>query len=244
MITVMTYNVANGLVRPEALTALLRDSGADIVGLQEVAADQAAAIEATLADAYPHRFLLPLGIPGKGLLSKLPLLDVEPLPFYPRRPDLRARVVVAGTPTTVIVAHPPPPRFRHRLTPDEATRRQVASLIAAATAGGPAVLMGDFNAIAWTATYRRIAAAGLADAFRAAGRGTGVTLPKRLARWADGRNPLGKLPLPAVLRVDYVWVTGEVRPLAVWVGPHAGSDHLPVLARLAIDGAGGEPPER
>jgi endonuclease/exonuclease/phosphatase (EEP) superfamily protein YafD len=33
-------------------------------------------------------------------------------------------------------------------------------------------------------------------------------------------------------RIDYIWYTGDFRAARAWVGPDAGSDHLPVLAKL------------
>jgi vancomycin resistance protein VanJ len=36
-----------------------------------------------------------------------------------------------------------------------------------------------------------------------------------------------------VARVDYIWHTPDLVALEAWVGADAGSDHLPVLARLA-----------
>ena len=123
------------------------------------------------------------------------------------------------------------------LAADSATRAQIAGLVRAATAGGPAVLMGDFNLVERHPIYRQIAGAGLTDAFRAAGRGIGVTLPTRMARWAATGSRWGSIPLPPLVRVDYIWLTADLMPLVAWVGRHAGSDHLPVCVRLAHVGA-------
>ena len=102
----------------------------------------------------------------------------------------------------------------------------------------PAVLLGDLNLTARHPVYARLRGAGLRDAFRDAGRGRGATLPMRpghsgrLRRGWRGPRP-GPVPL---LRVDYVWHTPDLGALDCWVGPDAGSDHLPVLARLALGG--------
>ena len=111
---------------------------------------------------------------------------------------------------------------------------QIAGLIDHAHRGGPTVLMGDFNLPSRHPACKLIAGSGLVDAFHAVGRGIGQTLPKRMARWAYAGSPFGNIPLPAMLRVDYVWHTRHLRPLDSWVGDHAGSDHLPVFARLAF----------
>jgi len=226
-LTVMTFNLGAGLADPDRLVGVLRASGADIVGLQELAPGQAAAIERALADVYPFRLLHPLGIAGKGLLSRLPLRDAALLELFPGRPDARATVEAPGGPLTVVVAHPPPPRLGRRWAENAAAAAQLARLVAAATAGGPAVVLADVNRVAWQAACRRLAAAGLVDAFASAGRGRGATAPTRL-----GAGAAGRLALPPFLRIDYVWHTPHFRTLAAWTGEDAGSDHRPVLARL------------
>src|SRR3954452_15398814 len=75
--TVLTYNVGNGLAEASRLASFVRDSGADIVGLQEIDAHQAAALNGAAAEVYPYRVLLGSGFSGRGLLSKYPILDEE-----------------------------------------------------------------------------------------------------------------------------------------------------------------------
>lgn len=220
---VLTHNAGNGLAPPPTLTAVLRAAGADLVGLQEITSGQAAAVERDLADLYPYRVLYGEGIPGKGLLSKFPLRDVERLMLYPARPDLRATVEMEGADLTVIVAHPRPPGLHwNGFYMNAQSRAQIATLIRLATTGVPTVLLGDFNLTERTRLYAEIQRAGLIDAFRAAGRGQGWTLPTRYFR----------LPLTPMLRIDYIWHTAHLRAAAAWVGRDSGSDHLPVLARL------------
>jgi endonuclease/exonuclease/phosphatase (EEP) superfamily protein YafD len=221
---VMTHNAGNGLAPPATLAAVLRAAGADLVGLQEITAVQATALERDLADLYPHRVLYGEGIPGKGLLSKFPLRDVERLRLYPDRPDLRATVEMDGAALSVIVAHPRPPGFHwNGFYMNAHSLAQVAALIRLATTGAPTVLLGDFNLTDRARLYAEIRRAGLIDAFRAAGQGPGWTLPTRYFR----------LPLTPLLRIDYIWYTAHLRAAAAWVGRDSGSDHLPVLARMA-----------
>jgi endonuclease/exonuclease/phosphatase (EEP) superfamily protein YafD len=84
----------------------------------------------------------------------------------------------------------------------------------------------------------RLEEAGLRDAYRVAGDGGGFTAPTRLETLARSDLPLGDLPIPPLLRIDYVWVSAQWRVSDAWVGDSAGSDHLPVLARLALAPAG------
>jgi vancomycin resistance protein VanJ len=221
-VVVMTLNAGNGLAAPDRLVGVLRDSGADIIGLQELTEPQAEAIERELTGLYPYRAIFAGGIPGKGLLSMHPLAAVEQLDLYPARPDLWAAIHTGQGALSVIVAHPPPRNYRNGFPVDPATVAQITALIGLATSVAPAVLMGDFNATRRSATYARLAAAGLVDAFGTSGRRRGATLP---ARWA-------RLPLPPVARVDYIWHTPDLTSLGAWIGKDSGSDHLPVLARL------------
>jgi vancomycin resistance protein VanJ len=204
------------------LVAVIGDSGADIVGLQELTVAQADAIERHLVEPYPHRVLFGQGIPGKGLLSTFPIADVEQIDLYPARPDLRAVVRAGDRDLVVVVAHPPPRNYRKGFPVDQATIAQITGLITLATSGQPTIMVGDFNAVRRSATYARLAAAGLVDAFRAAGGRGGATLPARLAR----------VSLKPVVRVDYIWHTAHLSTLECWIGPECGSDHLPVLARI------------
>ena len=233
MLTVMTYNVGDGLAEPAQLVEMLRASAADIVGLQELAPNQAAAISRDLAAVYPYQVLHPDGIPGKGILSRFRLTETTQLDHHPGRPDLQGRVETPDGDLTVLVAHPPPPRFgRNRLHLDALSNAQIRQIIDSVSTGDPVVLLTDFNRISWHAAYRQLSSAGLIDAYAASGAGLGLTLPTRLAHPVSRNTPLGKMPLPPILRVDYVWHTRHFRTAESWLGKHAGSDHLPVLARL------------
>lgn len=231
-LTVLTYNTGLGLATAEGLAEALLAEGADIVGLQELD-ERLAHLGDLVRDVYPHQTLHPLGIPGKGILSRFPLTDAALLELMPGRPDLRATAQTPAGPAAVLVAHPPPFRVAPRRRPENAlAQQQVRTLAAAASAGPPAILLGDFNRVPGQETHRVLTAAGLVDAFAAAGRGWGGTLPTRLFGWAQRGHRLGEVPLPPLLRVDYIWHTRHFETVAAWTGPHAGSDHLPVIARL------------
>jgi vancomycin resistance protein VanJ len=231
-LTVMTYNVGNYLIAPDVLVAALRSSEADIVALQELTDEQAVAIERDLCDLYPYQVLYGYGIPGKGLLSRYPILEEELFYLQAQRlPHLRTTLTIDGAgpglqtmPITVIVAHPPPPsisRGGYHFHPHAAA--EIASLAQMATANGPCILMGDFNLSDQNDNYALLSDAGLTDAFRAVGWGFGATWP--------ARSRIGLLRV--LVRVDYIWYSAHFRAIRAWVGPDAGSDHLPVLAQLA-----------
>lgn len=221
--TIMTYNVGNGLARPQALAACLRASQADIIGLQELTHAQATAIDDELLDLYPYQALEPAGIPGKGLLSKFPILSRQRLELHPGRPDLVSVVDVDGSPLRLIVAHPPPPRVHPRqgIVPTELGGKQFAQLVRMAAQGEPTILLGDFNMRENQRVYWQLVHAGLIDAFRDVG-GRGFTFPTRR----------GPVPLRPLLRLDYIWHTSHFKAVGARIGSHAGSDHLPLLADM------------
>ncbi len=83
---------------------------------------------------------------------------------------------------------------------------------------GPVVVCGDFNTQPFDPRYRRLATV-LTDAYRATSTGFGYTL--------TARTP--------TKRVDYVWTRGLL-PLRTKLLSADTSDHLPLLAELALDG--------
>ncbi len=215
----LTYNVGNGLASPERLALALRASQADLIGLQELTVSQAAALDATLTDVYPYRALFGRGIPGKGLLSRFPFIELKHLEFHPHRPDLHVVVERGGAPMHVLVVHPPPPAPWTL----NARGRQFRRLKAMVDMDDPVLLLGDLNMMRWDQQYRMLRAAGLRDAFFTAGRGPRLTYPTRR----------GTLPLIPMVRLDYILHSSELTALDAWVGTDAGSDHLPLFARLA-----------
>ena len=234
----MTYNVGNGLAEAARLAAVLRQTAADVVGLQELAASQAERLTSDLVDVYPYQDLVPTGFSGKGLLSRHPILDQQQLPFYPDRPDLRVVIDVAGRSLSVVVAHPPPPRVTpSRISFDPAAVSQLDALSEVALDHPPGVLLGDLNMTPRHPLYARFVAAGLVDAFAVAGSGRGWTLPRRLGHASRFKHRLHGLPLRPVARVDYIWYTQGLCAEAAWLGADGGSDHLPVLARLTFSPA-------
>ncbi len=181
-----------------------------------------AVLDRDLADVYPYRVFNPSVIIGKGVLSRYPIREDSGLfTIATSMTHLRLVLDVDGRPLTVIVAHPPRPAFmqgRYVISPGTPT--DIATLAQMAVQGAPAILLGDFNATDQNSTHATLEAAGLTDAFRAVGWGFGATFP------ANAR------PVPPLVRIDYVWTTGEISAMRAWVGPDAGSDHLPLLADL------------
>jgi endonuclease/exonuclease/phosphatase (EEP) superfamily protein YafD len=223
-IRILTFNIGNGCGRPEALIPLLRSVDCDLVALQEVSADQASALQRELLDDYPHRVIEGRGVAGKALLSKHPIVAHEEWILLCGRPHLRAEVEISGRRLHLVVAHVP---LEHTLVSlVSPVFREIDALARATVAASAGLLVGDFNKTPFSLLHRRLRRHGLNDSFEEVGSGPGFTFP------VFGRY-LG-LPLPPLVRIDYVWHTSDLRAIGCRAGPDGGSDHLPVQAELAF----------
>lgn len=229
---VLSYNVGNGLAPADRLAHYLYYAEADIIGLQELADEQAEAIERHLSAVYPHRVLVPAGFAGKGLLSKFPILSSESIALANGRPDLIAQVDIGGRSAQVMVAHPRPPKVRvSGAIFDPVTLRQIHAVAKLATAGGPSMVLGDFNMTDRQPEHRLMTAAGLIDAFHEVGHSP-PSFPKRVGQPHRFGPRAQNIGLPPVIRIDYIWYTRDFIARSAGIGGDAGSDHLPVVAGI------------
>lgn len=230
---VLSYNVGNGLAPADRLVHYLYYAEADIIGLQELAEDQAEAIERYLYAAYPYRILHPDGFAGKGLLSKFPIVTSERHAFARGRPDLSAMVEIGQRLVRVVVAHPRPPRVSMSGTSfDPITLRQIQEVAKLATRGLPSLVLGDFNMTDRQPEHSILTAAGLIDAFNEVGSSVN-SFPKRIGNPHRFGVRTQNIGLPPVIRIDYIWYTREFIARSAGLGQDAGSDHLPVIAEIA-----------
>jgi endonuclease/exonuclease/phosphatase (EEP) superfamily protein YafD len=234
----MTCNVGNNRAAPEKLISAIKDAEADLVAFQELSDQQAQVLRKDLLSIYPHQAIYPGGFAGKALLSRFPILDSKQLHFSVTRPDLKTVVDIGGEEIKIISAHPPPPIMGwNGLKFDPPTWQQIKSLADLTVLENPAVLVGDFNLVDWSAEHKFLSRLGLKDAYQVAGRGTGNTLPRRIGPWKrllTLNRLLSWVPLIPLLRVDYIWYTDDLSCRRAWVGGDTGSDHLPVMAEMAI----------
>ena len=242
-VTVMTANVGAGLAPDAAILRAVRAGCPDIVAFQELPRAQARRLHRALEDDYPAAAFLADGNEGRGILSRFPIHRTETLEIASGRPDCRAEIDVAGVPLTVIVAHPRPQRItRSGLLFDFPSRRQFLRLARITQDASPAVMLGDLNMSPRHPGYLRIRALGLVDAYAERGAGRGLTFPTRVgySRWASAR--IARRRIVPVVRFDYIWCTPDITVQDAWIGPDAGSDHAPVLARLVLPAAAAPDP--
>jgi endonuclease/exonuclease/phosphatase family metal-dependent hydrolase len=214
------------------MLAVIAQQQPDILGLQEVTSEMAVFFERELGTTYPYRAFRP-GVETNGLLSRYPILAQEWIePSGGGRPTLHATVDWRGQAVHVFVVHPWAPRIEwaagSRLPiglNDSVPQRQISEVAGLATAaGGPTVVLGDFNTADLTRAYDQMAHQ-FVDAFRESGWGFGFTFPKGVR--------VGGLPVPGpLIRLDYIFHSVDLCSASARVGCEGGSDHCYVLASL------------
>lgn len=109
-LSVMTFNTGNDFIASDDLVQVVRNSGADIVGLQELSPRNSAALE-TLSE-YPFRVLVGKRFDGKGLLSRYPIEKHRLFSSVIARPHIEAVLHVGEQPIMIYVVHAPAPNYR------------------------------------------------------------------------------------------------------------------------------------
>jgi endonuclease/exonuclease/phosphatase family metal-dependent hydrolase len=250
---VMTANLLDTNRRLAEMVEAIRQESPDLLALQEVHPTQVRALREALSASYPYEWFLPgpqMPTPGQsegmGILSRHPFqrLDVvQP----DTAPGVMGLVPNASNPTQVFTLHMdgrtidvvhmhpriPVPRFCRVLglpfpcgLDNSARERDVQAIIARAkTLSDDAILLGDMNATDQCREYRLLARE-WRDAFRAVGRGLGMTFPVGV-RFFGLHSPW---PL---FRIDYVLLRGALYPITARTGAMPGSDHRYVVADIS-----------
>jgi endonuclease/exonuclease/phosphatase family metal-dependent hydrolase len=239
----MSYNLhqafgTGGEMDVEAIAEVIVDSGANVVGLQEVA--RGGLLNANtdlihlLGDRLGWEHLVFFGttdpVWGNAILSRYPLGEVErrllPTVGTPyRRGYLAAPVATPDGEVLFISTH-----LQHINDPDthdddpEADlypvhTEQLASILEEWDGRQPAVLVGDLNARPGWRQVGELLAAGWVDVWSEAGSGNGFT-----ANAAEPRY-----------RIDYVFHTPGLATVEVEVIESQASDHFAVVADLSSE---------
>lgn len=200
---------------------LLSEDAPDVVFLQEFTDRAQQALETPeVARRYPHRLEAPQPDQfGLAVLSRHPLKDtqkIEPTSMQ-KTLQLRAMLTLARGKTVRISAlHPMPPlNAVYAQVRDQALMEEARHL---AQSGGLALMAGDFNTTPWSrslfATDSQLR------------RASGIA-----GSWPNAFGGLSILPL------DHVLASREWQLLGSNRGPDLGSDHRPVIVRLAALGS-------
>jgi endonuclease/exonuclease/phosphatase (EEP) superfamily protein YafD len=235
--TVMTYNLEAQSATIDEPIEIIRNSGADMVALQEVTETAARRFERDLSVEYPYQFSFTDGdaaLTGSAVLSRFPLENPIRLPgvLTHMRVDVRPPQDACLPPFTLYSAHPPPGSWAIQAnTPDQPVRNVDDLLAWAAAEPLPVIMAGDFNMTDQSTNYRFMRER-FADAFREAGWGLGIT-------WPNGYGNFLTRLLPPILRIDYVFYDPSAfHAVEAHVIPDSGgSDHFPVVTTLNSQGS-------
>lgn len=196
--------------------AYMERSQADAIVLLELVPSQVERLRALLP-SYPYFYVEPSRM-GAAVFTKWPMLSAESMPLA-QAGAIAARVQIdwRGSPVTVLGVHlnwPLGPRnsqFRNE---------ELAGVVEFSKAQRePLIVAGDFNLTPWSRYFSdALERSGLHDAAR--GFGLARTWPAQFA-------PLG-------IRIDHCLLSRHWNSLHVATGPWLGSDHLPVIADLAL----------
>ncbi|MFI5730117.1 endonuclease/exonuclease/phosphatase family protein [Kribbella sp. NPDC051587] len=238
-VTVMTYNIhhgagIDGVLDLERIAALIEQSGADVVGLQEVDrhwsersnwVDQPAWFAKRLKMHYGYAANLDLpplnpGEPrrqyGTAILSKYPIKDFTNtlLPLYPtgeQRGLAVATVKIRGAELRFANTHLTSNNNAERLE----QAKKVVELLGESRKA--TLLVGDLNARPDAPEIKTLTAV-LDDTWAEVGVGPGYTI--------EADNPTA--------RIDYQLHSSQLVPLKAAVPVSLASDHLPVVASFTL----------
>ena len=216
-IVLLHTNILASNTDTDRLLAHIDREAPDIVFVQELAHEHLPPLE-SLDAAYPYSIARPRdGSFGLGAWSKRPFLDAEVIPTPPRQyPSLRIVVDHDGGPVTIISTHPPPPIGAGFYDDRNTQLEAVAKLVDEAS--GSRIVIGDLNISPWATHYRRFeAAAGLDNVQR-----------------GHGIKPSWPVFLPiAMIPIDHALVSSDLFAADTRTLASVGSDHLPLLVRIA-----------
>jgi endonuclease/exonuclease/phosphatase (EEP) superfamily protein YafD len=214
-LSLLVLNLEDGNARHADVARLIRETDPDVVGLIELTPVWARGLAPAL-DRFPHqRVRAERGAYGIGLYSRVTLGRATLERFPPDGPvSVVARLETGGDSLTLVLTH-----VRTPFAGDIHRRQFEALADARDRLGEHLVICGDLNAVPWSSSFRRLAAAAdLTDSHR--------------GHWLEGSWPTWG----ALIRVpiDNCLVSRGIAVLERAYGEDVGSDHFPLLVRLGI----------
>lgn len=208
-LTVVSFNVWTRNQRLDSMGRWLAAQDADIIVLQEMTSQNRRPLKQALAATHPH--VHDCRCNDIVMFSRKPWSGAGGQPRTPNQPAMSWLILGDGKGRQVRVAG-----LRPRYINDAETYaahydwlvRHVDKL------GGRAILVGDFNAAPWSWQMTRLIAAG---GLRRHGT-FAASWPARLS----------------VVLIDNVLSTPNIEAVSFRTGPNLGSDHLPVVATVAL----------
>lgn len=212
---ILSLNVWGRNTQLDRAARYILEQDADVVVLQEFPKRHAGRLSPRLRGAYPH--IKVCDCRAMALLSKKPWIEHGSQASARGKPGLiwASFAGPGGQPYRVIGVHPSYPlRPWDQARDYEWLTRYLAGL------GGPLVVAGDFNLTPWSWKLTRLTWS------------AGLERHGTLSRSWPGHGGF-----PAFL-IDNVLTTPGFRSISFETGPYVGSDHRPIVARLALPNSG------
>ncbi|MBW4495467.1 MAG: endonuclease/exonuclease/phosphatase family protein [Oscillatoria princeps RMCB-10] len=197
--------------------SLVRKEKPDVAVFIEVSKSWAKELE-VLRESFPYVFLNQDGdYFGTAIYSKLPLANKSIKDLGGGRKTIMAEVTIQGQLVSLLASHPNIPTGRSGFKQRNKQLSELGNYVVKFK--NPVVMVGDFNTTMWSPHYKKfVGKAGLRNA--RAGFGTLPTWPTFF--------PLLYIP------IDHCLVSPEIEVVKIRRGREVGSDHLPLIADLAI----------
>lgn len=224
-LVLMLANLNAGNRDAGAALAAIRAAEPDVLLLMEVTPAWRAALDSLAVADYPHRLEeVRSDAFGIWLLSKRPLEDGRVVDEPSGVPSAMATIAGdGGGRLRLLATHPVPPMGSSMAVRRDRQLGWIARWAAEPT-DRRVVVMGDLNCTPFSPHFAELLeGGGLRDT------GLGFGLP---ATWRPGLPGLG-------IPIDHVLLGDGVRVLDRRVGSTIGSDHRPLIVRVAIDDPGG-----
>ena len=230
-VRVMSYNLhqgfsAEGRLNLETLARVIEGENPDVVALQEISRGWVVDGSVDMLVWLSRRLDMPYlwgpaadSVWGNAILSRYPVVDAETFPM-PNNRELRlkraftsVRVDIGGEQALNVIA-----THLHHLA-DEGHRRvvQVEAILESWAARDQTVILGDFNARPWDPEMTLMREADLRDAF--------------VASEADG-DGFTSNSLDPFQRIDYIWISSDLKPRDFSITQSLASDHLPIAVTV------------
>lgn len=211
-IAVAAVNVHVSTSDAAALIRWLESTPVDLVVVSEVSPEFAASL--ARLPGFVHREVAPADHPfGMAVLSRFPMRAVT-VRDAQGVTSIEARMDTGVGCVELFAVHPMPPMSPGLYASRNQLLRDVAGR--AVLPGVPRLIVGDFNATPWSSAFSILSRHGLQRA--------GGLQPTWPSEWG------GRFGIP----IDHVVGSGHWRVVDAHVGPHLGSDHRPLVARLAV----------
>ena len=208
-LTVVSFNVWTKNQRLDEVSRWLVDQNADVIVLQETTPKNREPIIRALAATYPH--VHDCGCSGIVMFSRRPWIAAGGLPRTDQQPALSWLTLADrnGREFRIVGLHQ-----RSMTRPSKYAVHYDWLVRHVSKLGDRLVLVGDFNAAPWSWQLMRLAAA------------AGL---RRHGTYAASWPSL----LPVVL-IDNLLATPDIGAVSFRTGPFLGSDHLPIVATVAL----------